>query len=191
MIIGNVLFLEESLDRYLRAQEGAVDNHVRQKVSRVDLIKSDAEIVHALLPDARVAPLKVDFDNPQKDVQEARVRVHDMFDGMVEIDGVRATRSFAFTGDPGLFRLRTNPYSTTLPHGEISIRRVIIGMSGRNDAETLKREIDRQEQLLREYVETSTKQIEVHNDKLGALLGEAVASRRQQLASLEDLKNRI
>ena len=89
MIIGNVLFLEESLDRYLRAQEGAVGNHVRQKVSRVDLIKSDAEIVHALLPEARVAPLKVDFDN------------------------------------------------------------------------------------------------------LGALLGEAVASRRQQLASLEDLKNRI
>jgi Asp-tRNA(Asn)/Glu-tRNA(Gln) amidotransferase A subunit family amidase len=87
--------------------------------------------------------------------------------------------------------LRTNPYSTTLPHGEISNRRVIIGMSGRNDAETLKREIDRQEQLLREYVETSTKQIEAYNDKLGALLGEAVASRRQQLASLEDLKNRI
>ncbi|SDG98247.1 hypothetical protein [Pelagibacterium luteolum] len=57
MIIGNVLFLEESLDRYLRAQEGAVDNHVRQKVSRVDLITSDAEIVYALLPEARVAPL--------------------------------------------------------------------------------------------------------------------------------------
>lgn len=191
MIIGNALFLDRDLDSYLRAQVGAVDNHVRQHVSKADLVNTDAEIAQRLLPAARVEPLQVDFDNPQKDVSETRVQVRDHFSGTVVIDGVRATRSFAFTGDPGLFRLRTNPYSSVLPHGEIRNGRVVIGMEYRNDPETLKREIDSQERILREYVGYSKTQVDTHNHQLEALLTAAVARRRQTLAGVDALKDLI
>jgi hypothetical protein len=191
VIIGEALFRTNDLDSYLRAQVGAVDNHVRDHVTKADLAKTDAEIAQALLPGARVEKLQVDFEHPQKDVREARVQVHDVFDGRVTIDGVRATRSFAFTGDPGLFQLRTNPWSTSLPHGEVRGGRITIGMEGRNDAETLKREIDREEKTLREYVERSGAQIDAHNAQLEGLLTAAIARRRQTLAGIDALKDQI
>ncbi|MER8512929.1 hypothetical protein NKH47_08245 [Mesorhizobium sp. M1060] len=191
MIIGSALFLKNDLDNYLRAQVGAVGEHVRKTVSKADLSKTDAEIAQQHLPAARVEPLQVDFENPQKDVSEARVRVNDVFDGAVTIDGVRATRSFAFTGDQDLFSLRTNPYSSVLPHGLVRDGRIVIGMEGRNDAETLKREIDRQEQILREYVGNSKAQVDAHNARLEALLTAAIAHRRQTLVGIDALKDRI
>ncbi|ESY35299.1 hypothetical protein X747_28770 [Mesorhizobium sp. LNJC384A00] len=191
MIIGDALFRNNDLDNYLRAQVGAVDEHVRNTVSKTDLGKTDSEIAQQHLPGARVEPLQVDFENPQKDVSEARVSVHDVFDGAVTIDGVRATRSFAFTGDPALFSLKTNPYSSVLPHGLVRGNRIVIGMEGRNDVETLKREIDSQEKTLREYVGRSKAQVDAHNAKLEALLVEAIARRRKSLVDIDALKDRI
>ena len=191
MIIGDVLFLKPDLDSYLRAQVGAVDEHVRSHVGKADLGKSDADLAAQLLPAALVDPLVVDFDHPQKDVSEVRVRVRDPFMGDVEIDGVRAVRSFGFTGDPGLFQLRTNPFSTVFPYGVVGGGRVTIGIEGRNEPEALKQEIDRQEKLLRDYVGRSLAQVDKHNRSLGALLGEAVSRRRKTLAGLDDLRNKI
>ncbi|UCI05680.1 hypothetical protein [Mesorhizobium sp. B1-1-8] len=191
MIIGEALFRKNDLDNYLRAQVGAIDEHVRKNVTKADLGKTDAEITQQHLPGARVEPLQVDFENPQKDVSETRVQVHDVFDGAVMIDGVRATRSFAFTGEPALFSLKTNPYSSVLPHGLVTGGRIVIGMEGRNDAETLKREIDSQEQTLRVYVGYSKAQVDAHNAKLEALLTDAIARRRKALDAIDALKDRI
>lgn len=190
MIVGEVLFRDRDLDSYLRAQVAAVDNHVRQHVGKADLEASDAEIAGRLLPAARVEPLIVDFDHPTKDAREARVQVHDTFDGPVTINGVRATRSFNFTGDAELFQLRPSPWSNS-PHGEVRGGRITIGIEGRNDPETLKREIDRQEQLLREYVGHSKAQIDRHNAELERLLIGAIARRRKTLTDIDALKDLI
>lgn len=77
----------------------------------------------------------------------------------------------------GLFGLRANPGSTGLPHGEIGGGRITIGIEGRNDPETLKRETDRQEQFLREFVGQSLAQIDRRNAELERLLPEAIARR--------------
>jgi len=192
MIIGDALFAERDLDNYLRGQKAAVDGHVRKHVQSKELQTSDdMTIVKRLLPDGLVAGLDVDFDNPVKDLKEARVTVRDHFHGNVEINGVRATRSFAFKGDQRLFSLLTNPYSMSLPHGRVVGNRIEIGMEGRPDAETLKREIDRNEQLLREFVAWSTHQVEEHNRQLEGLLTKAVAARRAELDRFSDLKNSI
>ena len=164
---------------------------MRKHVTKADLAKADVEIAQRLLPAALVEPLVVDFENPQKDVREARVQVRDFFDGMVMIDGVRAARSFAFSGDPDLFRLRTNPWSTALPYGEVRGSRVTIGMEGRNDPDMLKQEIERQERILREYVGYSKAQVDKHNADLERLLIEAVARRRQTLIALDALREQI
>jgi hypothetical protein len=190
VIIGDILFFRGDLDGYLRGEVEFIEEHVRHHVGRGDLDSSDAEIVAGLSPRAIVAPLIVDFDNPQKKVSEVRVTVRD-FGEDIKINGVRAERSFAFTGDAGLFELRTNPFATVFPHGVVSGGRVTIGMEGRNDPEMLKAEIDRTERSLREYVGWSRAQVDAHNQTLKGLLTEAVARRRKTLAGLDDLKNRI
>jgi hypothetical protein len=191
LIIGNPLFRKNDLDSYLRAQLGAIDEHVRKSVGKNDLARSDAEIAQSLMAEAQVTPLIVDFENPMKAAREARVQVNDMFNGRVTIDGVCATRSFSFTGDRGLFDLRTNPYSSVLPYGDINGGRVTIGMEGRNEPETLKQEIDRQENILREYVGYAKAQVDAHNAKLEGMLVDAIARRRAHLASIDDLANKI
>lgn len=191
LIIGSPLFRNNDLDSYLRAQVGAIDNHVRQNVGNEELGKTDAEIAAGMMAEARVEPLHVDFDNPKKEAREARVQVSDTFSGRVTIDGVRATRSFAFTGDAGLFNLRTNPFSSVLPYGEVQSGRVTIGLEGSNDPETLKREIDRQEEILRQYVGYSKAQIDAHNAALEGPLTAAIARRRAHLASIGDLASKI
>lgn len=191
MLIGEALFRNGDLDNYLRAKIADVDNYVRQHVAKADLEKTDAEIAQRLLLAARVVPLVVDFDHPEKDVREAHVQGHDVINGRVTINGVRATRSFVFTGDADLFQLRTNPWSSGIPHGEVRGNTVIIGIEGRPDPDGLKTEIDRQEQYLREYVELSRAQIDRHNTALGRTFIEAIARRRQTLVGIEALKDRI
>ncbi|MBT1159824.1 hypothetical protein J1C56_30175 [Aminobacter anthyllidis] len=55
----------------------------------------------------------------------------------------------------------------------------------------MKREIDSQEQTLREYVGRSKAQVDAHNAKLEALLIEAIARRRKALVGIDALKDRI
>lgn len=191
MIIGNPLFRNNDLDGYLRGQVGAIDEHVRRNVTKNDLVRTDAEIAQSMLAEAKVEPLVVDFDNPAKAVREARVQVKDMFSGPVTIDGVRATRSFSFSGDARLFDLRTNPYTSVLPYGEVTSGSVTIGMEGRSDPERLKREIDRQEEILREYVGYARSQVDAHNSRLEDLLAAAISRRRAHLTSIDDLASKI
>lgn len=192
LILGEPLFSKGELSSYLRAQEGAVDDHVRQTVSKSDLTKLDAELVQEMLPGARVTPLSVLFDDVEKNVAETRITVNDHFSGRVQIDGVRATRSFPFLGQDGLFDLRPNQWSTVLPYARVQANRIVIGIEGRpNDPDSLKQELDRQEKYLKDYVAWSSKQIEDHNAKLENLLAEAVARRRKHLTSLDDLASRI
>ena len=192
LVIGKPLFREGDLSNYLRAQEGAIESHVRTTVTKSDLSKSDAEIIAGMMPGARVNPIAISFDAVQKSVAEARIAVNDHFSGRVQIDGVRATRTFPFSGDAKLFDLRPNQWTTVLPYAEVRSGQVVIGFEGRaDDPESLRQELDRQEKYLSDYVEWSTKQVGEHNVRLEAMLGEAVARRRQHLSSLDDLASRI
>ncbi|MCZ0963493.1 hypothetical protein [Paracoccus benzoatiresistens] len=167
--------------------------HVRRTMGKDDLSKTDAEIVQAMLPGAYVTPLAVAFDQVQKDVTEARVNVTDSFSRrQVQIDGVRATRRFPFTGQVELFDMQPSQWSSAHPRGEVRSGYVTIGIEGRaDDRDSLKRELDRQETCLKNYVEWSTAQIDEHNTKLKGLLTEAVARRRNHLSSLDDLADGI
>lgn len=188
MLIGEPLFRQGDLGEYLRQQVAAIEPYVSKNVTSSDLERSDVEIAEALLREAKIDPLVIDFDNPSRNVEEARVRVHDMFDGVVEIDGVRATKAFRFTGESDLFRFRPNRWSNS-PHGVIRNGQVVIGIEGRNDADAIKGEIDRQESSLREHAENSSAQVAEHNAALEQQLIEAVARRRDRLGGIEKLRD--
>ena len=190
MIIGEALFRKADLSAYLRQQVDAIGPHVRHNVNSGDLAKTDEELAAAMLPQALVAPIVIDFNNPTKDVVEAQVTVNDLFSGRVQVSGVRVTKSFTFEGDRRLLDMRPSGWSNS-PRATVGGNRIILGYEGRNEPQTIKDELEREESSLREYVATSTRDIEAHNAKLPAMLKEAVAARRKQLIDIDNLKNAL
>ncbi|MCW2318849.1 hypothetical protein M2322_004418 [Rhodoblastus acidophilus] len=188
MMFGEALFRKSELSDYLRQQAASIEQHVGKNVREADLSEPDEMIVSKLLEQAVVSPLHVDFENPTKDAQEHPLLVSDGFGGTVKINGVRATRAFAFTGDKNLFELRPNRWGD-YPRGELRRNLVVVGVEGRPDAELLKQEMDRQETALREYVSNSTAEINVHNEALAGKILDAVKRRRAQLSKIENLKD--
>ncbi|WP_027669279.1 hypothetical protein [Rhizobium leguminosarum] len=189
MIIGDVLFWKNSLGDYLRAQVAAVEGHVRKHITAADLMQNDDEIVAGMLADAIVGSLSVDFENPDRAVKEQRVTVRDHFSGSVTIDGVRVTKSFAFTGAPHLFSLRPSTFDSGPPHGVVGSNRIILGYEGRNDPDAIKSAIADQEAQLKIYINWSNAEVETHDAKLPALLKAAVERRRKSLLDLSKLSD--
>jgi hypothetical protein len=188
MYVGEALFIRGDLDAALRHQISTLKSFVDGRYDGLRGQFDDDSIIATLAKEAAIAPLEVDFDNPLKDVQAARVRVHD-WGREIEIDGVRATRSYPFSGDAGLFDLKPNQYWSMLPRGYVSGRSIVVGIEGRNDPEMLKRELEQQEKLLRDYVASQKAQIEAHNRELTLHIAEHVARRRQHLDSVSALKD--
>ncbi|MBY3367569.1 MULTISPECIES: hypothetical protein [Rhizobium] len=189
MIIGDILFWKNSLGDYLRKQGAAIEGHVREHMTAADLERSDDEIVAGMLADAIVGSLSVDFENPERSVNEQRVTVRDHFSGNVTIDGVRVTKSFAFAGDPKLFNLRPSTFDSGPPHGVVGSSRIILGYEGRNDPEAIKSSIADQEAQLKIYLDWSKAEVDAHDAKLPGLLKAAVERRRKALLDLNKLSD--
>lgn len=187
---GNPLFYANNLDQYLRSQLAGLEAHLSKNVQSRHLAESDDEIVTRLLPEARVGALKVDFENPIRDVQEAQVQVSDQFrGGSITIAGVRATKSFPYTGDQALFDMKPNRFTMRLPYGIVSRTHVILTYEGRSDQDAIKREFADTEGVLKFYVEASSQQVEAHDAVLPDMLLTAVQRRRAQLGEVAKIKD--
>ncbi|MDX0413887.1 hypothetical protein GOC69_24070 [Sinorhizobium medicae] len=189
MIIGDVLFWKNQLSNYLQAQVNAVEAHVHKHMTAADLDQSDDEIAARMLEAAIVGSLSIDFDNPEREVKERRVTVRDHFSGNVTIDGVRVTKSFAFTGHAELFYLRPSTFDSGPPHGTVQAGRIILGYEGRNDPDGIKRSIAEQENQLKQYATWSKAEVEAHEARLPGLLKNAVERRRKSLQELNKLSD--
>lgn len=175
--IGDAIFANGDLGSYLQAKVSSIEVHIRKGAGETDLKGKDADFAPAILLAVRVQPLEVDFDHAVKKVDEVRIFVRDAFDGpLVAFEGVKVTKSFRFSGDARLFSLRPRLLSN-IPQGQIKDGHVIIGVEGRSEPNKLRREIDRQEQFLRECVTRSTAQINRYNAHLPRLIEAAVSNR--------------
>jgi hypothetical protein len=187
---GNPLFYANNLDQYLRGQIAAIETHVFENVQSHHLSESDDEIVTRLLPEARVGALKVDFENPVREVQEAQVQVSDQFrGGSITIAGIRATKAFPYTGHQALFDMKPNRFTTRLPYAIVSRTHVILAYEGRSDEDAIKREFADTEGALKFYVEASSHQVEAHDAALPDLLMGVVQRRRAQLREVAKIKD--
>jgi hypothetical protein len=190
MMTGDPLFRDGDLDNYLRSQVDAIDEHVRKKVQLNNLMKNNDDIVNALLPEARVGALEVDFDNPSRDVKDVQVEVADQFrGGRVRISGVCATKAFPYKGNRSLFKLRPNSFTSRLPYATITASHVILTYEGPSNEEAIKRDIGDQEVTLKFYVDASYRQVAEHDAALSEYLLKAVILRRTQLNEVAKIKD--
>lgn len=166
--IGTPLFADASLSQFLRQQIEALRPHVEKRMGPDSLASGDEELVVHILVEARVDPLVIDFDRPAKSVSPKRISVRD-YDRVIEIDGVRATRTYAYVGDPQLFRYSPSTWSGSVPRGNVVGNSIVVGVEGRNDAEELRATIQKQEELLKEHADWQHSDIDAHNQLLGLL----------------------
>ncbi len=185
---GNALFRESRLSDYLGRRELSIQSIVTAQVNASNSSLSDADLAALLAQQLVVQPLVVDFDGIQKSVREARVTVND-FGRRIEIDGILATRTFPFSGDGQFFYMMPSSYSSSLPYGTIEGNKISIAASGHpDDAERMKQELDREQELLKQYLDNQETQIRAYNQELKSKLEYAIVTRRKSLGSIDAAK---
>ncbi|MHB0951209.1 MAG: hypothetical protein ACYC10_04705 [Allorhizobium sp.] len=188
MSTGDALFRGSDLSDFLGRRELSIQPIVTAQVNASNSLVPDDELAALLAQQLVVQPLVVDFEAVEKSVREARVLVND-FGRRIEIDGIRATRTFPFTGDGQFFYMKPSSYSSMLPYGTIEGNKISIAASGHPDnAERMKQELDREQELLQQYLDSQAKQIGAYNLGLKAKLEYAIAARRKSLGSIDAAK---
>jgi hypothetical protein len=194
--LGELLFYrrdQAGLDDVLRHQVELLQGRVDALPDNFFSEKSDAEIAAHVAGEAALKPLVVDFAAATPSVQETTVEVRDMFErGTVRVAGLKATKAIPFTGDPELWRLRTNPFNMNPPRGEIRSGKLIIGIEvPAQEADQAARYIDDAIAQIPEYLQRQEAQIAQHNESLATQAMRWITIRRQRLGSAADLLKKL
>jgi hypothetical protein len=196
--LGDLLFYRRDqvgLDDFLRHQVDLLRGKVDTLPDKFFSEKSDDEIAAHLAKEHAIQPLIVDFSAAKPNVQETQVEVRDQFGfnrGPIRVSGLLATKSIPFKGDPGLWHLRTNPYSTNAPLGEVRGNMLVIGISlPAQQTDEAARYIDQTIAQIPEYLRRQEAQIAQHNASVPAQAMQLIRGRRQRLGSASDLLKKL
>lgn len=197
-VLGELLFYRRDqvdLDGVLRAQEQQLRNKVDSLSEAEFRQKSAEEIAQSLAVSEAIEPLRLDFEKAEAAVSEAEVEVHDQFgfhQGPIRVAGLRATKSIPFTGDPELWRLRTNPFDLNPPRGEVRGRKLVIGIEvAAQRSDEAKRYIEEMVTALPEWLARSQAQVEAHNARILAITLPIVQQRAARLGQAVDLLKKL
>src|SRR5216684_5829997 len=139
-VLGDLLFHRRdgvALDDALRHRgEQGVRDAIDGLPDTAFAAQTDDVLAQTVATKLSIEPLKVSFDQGQADVNEITLEVRDVFGDLARVKGLRATKTFQFSGDTHLWALRPNPYDMNPPHGEVVGQTLILGMDVReHDAE--------------------------------------------------------
>lgn len=195
------MFSDGDLGAALRA-------HISKAVQAVDNIaegrfshQSDAEIAQEILVEFAVRPLELREQHRSMSRSEIKFDVsrdpsRNVFrrPGPIYVNGIQIVVSTPFLGDPGLWKLRPNQYSSVFPTGNVRGDGVDAGtleivMERTTDVapEEIKRDLEREFQTIRTYVANQKQQIESELRQLEPRVLAAVAERRKRLEKHSDL----
>jgi hypothetical protein len=186
---GSALFQNGDLSTTLHHQLRGLRQRVEARF-RPDLDISDEQLASEIAAQARFQPLVVDFDSLEKDVTSERLVIRD-YGREIEVDGVRVTFRFAFSGDPALFYLQPNSYWSMVPYGVIERGTIAIGVTGANDPARIKQELESQVDLLKKYLGAQNEQIEQYNQQLAVQVIPLIAAFRQSAEKLDALRKAL
>lgn len=195
------LFAEPDLDVVLRSLlqkiSGYVDSIPEQKFTQT----SQQELVEQVYKLAEVKLVALDETAIEKKVEETEVDVSrdplrflgSDHSGPFYVSGLRVTWNVPFTGEEGVFDLRTNPFSSSLPQGRVERGKLFISLSLPNDEDSdrFKGYFESQMKLIRKYLGYANKQIEQHNQGLFHPIKEAIDIRSARLKKREEVEGKI
>jgi hypothetical protein len=195
----DALFCEGDLHATLQGHLRRVDSIVERIPKEQFLNASDDAIVENAVAELSVLPLELDFSAQTVSPQEALVKPSSFYSDPLErhsagIPGTRVLVEIPFTGDPALFKLRPNSFSSMFP------RASVVGTSSGGGhlefsfeqapgmpPEQVKQNFDQQVRLLTSYVTAQRSQVEAHNSAVAGEARRSVLARRARLREQNQL----
>lgn len=197
----NHLFYEGDLDSTLHAHFAKVRDRV-DAIPEKDLFREDeTALIELIQKEFVVIPLTLDEANlsmtreeTKVDVSGDRSRYFSHGDGQHYVAGIRICISVPFQGDPILWKLKPNHWSSVLPYGDVQSLQgerngtleIEIEYPADMGPDAAKKRFDENMKDVRFYIDNQRKQVEAENAKLPNLIRSALVSRKAKLQKHRD-----
>lgn len=194
----NYLFSKGDLSSVLDGMTRSVPRFVEEIPRDQFLATSLDTLVEHLVNKLDIDPLVLHEDQMSMEHGETKIDVTGRFDyggsldgRSVHADGHQLTFHLPFSGDPQLWDMRPNVWSSVIPQGVVDTRRKVLTISFRNTANTeqqwFRNELDKSLQLIRQSVDAQSSMLAQYRRDLPARVRDAVTHRREQVSKLHDL----
>ncbi len=192
------LFSKGDLSSVLDGQRQSIPR-LAEEIPRDQFLATSVDtLVEHLTAKLAIDPLVLHEDQMSMEQSEMKIDVTGRFeyggsfDGRpVHADGHQLTFHLPFSGEPELWDMRPNVWSSMIPQGDVDRRRNLLTMSFRNTANTdsqwYKNEFSSNLQLIKQSVEAQARMLAEFNGSLPGSVRDAVAHRRAQVGKLHDL----
>lgn len=194
------LFSEGDLDATLRAHQASIGAKV-DAISRDQFMNARVdEVVEHIVSENAVEPLVLHEDRAEMEQRETRIDVsrlrhRNLFGdpGPIYVAGVLVSVSIPFTGDPSLWKLKPNHWSSVPPRAHVVADRGHIKIDLEQPADEpqqrFKERLDEELKTIRFYVQSQKQQVESFNAGLPAHVRAMVNARRDRINKHEGLKD--
>ncbi len=194
--VGELLFWRRDgvdLDAVLRHQGGARIAQAVEGLSEQDIREAaDEVLVQAVVARKRISPLAVNWDEGKANVTEIMLDTTNMFGEPVRVKGLRATKTFLFSGDADLWHLRTNPYDFNPPRGVVTGRTLTVGLEVRDhEGDQATAHIESSVRSIKEWLQRQEAQVALYNAAIPARALSLIAKRRETLGKVSDLLKKL
>lgn len=109
----------------------------------------------------------------------------------VYVDGYQLNFHLPFTGDPQLWGMRPNVWSSRVPQGVVDSRRKVLSITFKNTSNTeqqwYQNELNSNLQLIRQSVDAQSSMLAQYQQDLPTRVRDAVTHRRERVSKLHDL----
>lgn len=196
LVIGEALFYRQdggSVGDIIRHIEGELPKHVNDYDDRRFDSQTDEEVTQALTRDLTIVAISIDEDKAEKKVEETQVAVNDFFSGgLVNVDGLRLTKTIPFIGDRELWGWGTRQWGSVMPRGDVRGKSITIGMEVRaSEGDTAAKHITSTVTQINDYLARQKAQIDPFNAKLPSRILPLVKARRERRGSAQSLLDKF
>jgi hypothetical protein len=193
----NELFSDADLSSALDAKLAGIKDTVYAIPREQFLATSVDTLAEHVLGPLAIEPLVLHEDQMQMDNAETRVDVTGQFDydmgrgGRVHTAGHRLTFYLPYSGDPGLWKLRPNMWSSVMPRGDVDPRRSVLTISLTGPANTAPERYQQQLastlQGIRQMIASQAQLLAQYHSGLDGRVRAVIGQRRSEVEKLQGL----
>ncbi len=199
-----LLFYEGDLDETLRAQKASVREKVDGLPQEQFLNSPEEEVVAHVVSELEMDPLVLYEDHAEMDKNETKIDVSRWRDrnpfgdrGPIMVAAMEVIVSIPYSGDPQLWRLKPNQWSTVFPRAQFSkpdqtglgSLKIVIVLPVDEPQEQFKSRVDEELRSIRFYIDSQKRQIDNFNASLPGVVQDAVRARRERIKKQEGIED--
>lgn len=184
----NYLFADGDLSSTLKNQRARAVKNVEEIPQAQFLNAAIDTVVEHIVSNYSIMPLELHEDLKTLDQQECQVEARSMFQSSpILVPGIQATVAIPFTGNPSLWKLQPNTFTSMRPQGSVRDIRdgrgelILVFRVGTEELSRIKEELDQQLRIIRQYLGWQSPQVQSGNRELEPAVRRAIEERRARL----------